>query len=445
MITTLVAAGAAAAVLGAAVIAALTRRSRRVASPAPGAAPRQPDFFDGAFSLASVARRTRQEAALAGRAAAEGRPIADRLEDLPSRRWIEERIEERIAELRRDLIVGVAELDERAHGLARQVEGGRPRRDELQTRVDGLAGVHRTEIAKPRHEQDLAVERRLNEAREELRAIDAQLAESELRREELVVRRDRLPAQTEAEIAYLREACDTLQLEHDMAYEAAEHRHPDKQSVTTPPAVAPPAAVVALAAISQGARREGTLGGHAATLGTGPAAVEELPGRRWITMRFGEHIAAVKAQGAAERRVTAEEIAVVAEQIRQADRAVAKGEALLEALTRQRPQAEAAGRLADHERHVHLAERALHATEGRRHEYELLRERLTERQRGSDADRQARVEFLKQALAAAIAEHDLAFHRARRVIAAPAINGQSPSANGADPAHFIPPTLNANQ
>src|SRR3954453_11457659 len=94
--TTLLAPLAATVIVVAAVIAALLRRKSDATTPAASPAPRQPDFFDGAFSLANIARRTREEAALAGRAAAEGRPIAQRPEDLPSRRWIEERIEERI-------------------------------------------------------------------------------------------------------------------------------------------------------------------------------------------------------------------------------------------------------------------------------------------------------------------------------------------------------------
>src|SRR4051794_41761833 len=105
----------------------LIRRPGRdvVRSPAPLPA-REPDFFDSAFSLAAVTRRVREEAALAGRAAAEGRPIAHRLEDLPSRRWIRERVEERMSELRRDLVATTTRLDEERPPLAHRGDGLRP-------------------------------------------------------------------------------------------------------------------------------------------------------------------------------------------------------------------------------------------------------------------------------------------------------------------------------
>src|SRR4051794_41440214 len=107
----------------------LIRRPGRdvVRSPAPLPA-REPDFFDSAFSLAAVTRRVREEDALGGRAAAEGRPIAHRLEDLPSRRWIRERVEERMSELRRDLVATTTRLDYERHRLVPDVAELPPRR-----------------------------------------------------------------------------------------------------------------------------------------------------------------------------------------------------------------------------------------------------------------------------------------------------------------------------
>jgi len=426
--TLLLAAAAAAAVMLVAAAGAALSRRKRAAEPAPFIPSRpEPDFFDGAFSLASITRRTREEAALAGRAAAEGRPIAPRLEDLPSRRWIDERIEERIGELRRDLVVALAKIDEREHRLGREAQDAKPHLDELKARVEELAALYRVEAAKPRTEQDFGIERLLSDARQGLASVELQLRESELRRDELLVQRERLPMQTEAEIAYLREACDTLKLEHDMAYEAAEHRHPDKEPLAGPPPASVPNAVVSLNAITDGARREGAIAGRAAALGTGPEGVDGLASRRWITERFGEHIAAVKAQSAAERRVVGEELAVIAEQIREADRATERGEQLVAALQAARAGADAAGQLADHEREIQLAERSLQVAQGRLHEHELLRERLAERQRRSDADHEARIEFLKEALTGAIAEHDLAFENAARSITRPMTNGSGPA------------------
>jgi hypothetical protein len=427
---TLIVLAALAAAACVALFVALTRRQPRAAATAPPAPRREPDFFDGAFSLANVARRIREEAALAGRAAAEGRPLAARLEDLPSRRWVEERIEERIAELRRDLVVALAEIEGEEHRLTREAEDGKPRVHALRARVNQLTELHRAETSKPRTDQDFGVEGRLDAARAELRLAEEHLRAAELRRDELIVRRDRLPAQTEAEIAYLRDACDTLVLEHDMAYEAAEHRHPDKEPLSGPPATPAPVAVIPLAAITEGARREGAIAGRAAVHGTGPAAVDGLASRRWITERFGEHIAAVKAQSASERRVVGEELAVIAEQIREAERAIARGAQLHATLLEARAKADAAGDLAGHEREIQLAERNLQTAQGRLHEHELLRERLAERQRRGDADYEARVEFLKEALAAAIAEHDLAFDTAARSMTA--------SRNGSGPAPFTP-------
>ena len=215
---------AAAVLVGGLVGALYTRRRARSAVPAPAA---EPDVFDGAFSLASIARRAREEAARAGRAAAESRPIAHRLEDLPGRRWIVERIEERIGELRRDLVVHLAEIDEQAQRLRRETRDHRRQQLEMAARAKALAELQRAEAAKPRHEQDLAADGRLGEARRALEAVMRQLRESELHHDQLDVARHRLPVETDAEIAYLREACDTLVLEHDMAYEAAEHLHPD--------------------------------------------------------------------------------------------------------------------------------------------------------------------------------------------------------------------------
>ncbi len=253
MTTSLVAAAAALAVVFVVVgVSFAVRRLRKAAPTPPAHAAREPVFSVAAFSVDAIARRTRDEAALAGRAAAEGRPIALRLEDLPSRRWIEERIEERIGELRRDLAVGLADLDARIRRLAGEAEDGASQHVELKARVDELDELDRTERAKPRSAQNLGVERRLDQAREELRAVDTQLRESQLRHDELVVQRERLPGRTEAEIAYLREACDTLQLEHDMAYEAAEHRHPDKEPLSPPRSRATPGPVVPLAAITTG-------------------------------------------------------------------------------------------------------------------------------------------------------------------------------------------------
>ena len=297
--------------------------------------------------------------------------------------------------------------------------------------MDELDELDRTERAKPRSAQNLGVERRLDQAREELRAVDTQLRESRLRHDELVVQRERLPGRTEAEIAYLREAGDTLQLEHDMAYEAAEHRHPDKEPLSPPRSRATPGPVVPLAAITTAARHEGALAGRAASLGAGPSALEGLPSRRWISERFGEHIAAVKAESAADRRFIGEELAVVIEQVREEERAIERADALIAALRDGRKKTEAAEQSADNERLLQVAERAHRTAEGRRIERGLLRERLAERQRRSDADYDARIEFLKEALAAAIAEHDLAFDTAARSI----VTGQR---NGAGPAPLSP-------
>ena len=219
---------AAAVLVGGLLGALYARRRARSAVPAPAA---EPDVFDDAFSLASIARRAREEAARAGRAAAEGRPIAHRIEDLPGRRWIVERIEERIGELRRDLVVRSAEIDEQAQRMRRETQDHRRQQRDMAGRADALAELHRAEAAKPRHEQDLAADGRLEHARRALDGVMRQLRESESHHDQLVVARDRLPVETDAEIAYLREACDTLVLEHDMAYEAAEHLHPDKHPV----------------------------------------------------------------------------------------------------------------------------------------------------------------------------------------------------------------------
>jgi hypothetical protein len=425
---TLVTAGAAVVLAVVVAGALLARRQKPGSIPHPAKSPlvREPDFFDAAFSLPAITRRAREEAALAGRAAAEGRPIAHRLEDLPSRRWIAERIEERISELRRDQIAALAKIDEQCHRLARETADHQPARDALRARVNELAKLQRAEVAKTRHEQDLAVERRLEEARGALRGVENQLRASETRQEELAVRRDRLPAETDAEIAYLREACDTLEIEHDMAYEAAEHRHPDKEPITAPAVAAAPSAAMPLVAITEGARREGAIAGRAAAAGIGPSALDELPSRRWITERFAEHIAAVKAQGAVERRTIGEELAVIAEHIREADRAEASAQTLIASLAKLREQAGAADRVPEHDRRVQLAERTLRTAQGRRHDHELLRERLTERERRSDADHDARIEFFNEALAAAIAEHDLAFHTAATAATHVTPNGSMP-------------------
>ena len=431
MTTSLIAAAATLAVAFIVVVLFAARRPRKAAPTPLAHVQGEPGSSDTAFSVAAIIRRTRDEAALAGRAAAEGRPIALRLEDLPSRRWIEERIEERIGELRRDLAVGLADLDQRIRRLAGETADGAPRRAELKARVDQLADLDRGQREKPRHAQDLGVEWRLNQAREELRALDTQLRESQLRHDELVVQRERLPGRTEAEIAYLRETCDTLQLEHDMAYEAAEHRHPDKEPLSPPRSRATPGPVIPLAAITTGARHEGALAGRAASLGTGPSALDGLPSRRWISERFGEHIAAVRAESAADRRVMGEELAVIIEQIRQEKRAIERAERLIAALRDGRKQADAADQSTGHERRLQLAERTHQAAEGRLIERTQLRERLAERQRRSDADYEARIEFLKEALAAAFAEHDLAFNTAARSI----VTGQR---NGSGPAPFSP-------
>jgi hypothetical protein len=428
--TSVFAAGAAAVVAVMLLGLVLTRwRTRGVlAAPVSTRVEREPDFFDGAFSLADVTRRVREEAALAGRAAAEGRPIAHRLEDLPSRRWIEERIEERISEMRRDHVGRLATIDEQMRRLGREAEDGGPRCDALRARVDELAKLHRAERAKSRNEQDQAVERRLNAARDELRAAEDQRRAAELRRDELSVQLERLPAQTDAEIAYLREACETLVLEHDMAYEAAEHRHPDKEPMTAPAPALPPTPAMGIATINEVARREGLIAGRARGFGVGDTPYAELPSRRWIAERLGEHLAAAKALHAGEQRAIGEELAVVAEHILEADRAAQRAKALIEALSDERTEAKAADGLADHERRVQSAQRALQAAQGRRHDHELMRERLSERKRRAESEHDARIDFLQQALAAAFAEHDLAFDTAAaRAVAITPSNGAGPS------------------
>ena len=413
--TTVVLAIAAASVAGLVARILHTRRDASAAVTAHGEEPMtahraEPDVLDAAFSLIHIARRARHEAALAGRAAAEGRPIAERLEDLPSRRWILERIEERIAELRRDLVVGVAEIDEQAHRLSRESQDHRRRLEEAAAHVDGLARLHGGEAAKPRSEQDLTAERRLEQARAALSAVKDQLRESELRHDQLAVGRDRLPAETDAEIAYLREAGDTLVLEHDMAYEEAEHRHPAKQPIATHPGTTPVSAVVPLGVINERAARAGTEAGRAAA--SRPASEPGEPtGRRWIDQRFAEHLAALHAQAAAERRGVAEELAVIGERLREADRAATRAAQLNAALEARRTGAQRE-RVPELEREIASAERALHAAQGRRHEHELTHERLEERQRRNDAEHEARAKFLEEAREAARAEHELAFEAA---------------------------------
>ncbi len=175
------------------------------------------------FDIAGVTKRARIEGRRAGRSHGLGRPIAETPEQLPSRRWIKARFDEFIGEAERRLVAARREHNAQAEAYRERLREVARERDRHRARIADLAPAHEADRTKPRHQQDLALEYDLGDAHEQLQAAIAREHELTLSLSGVGEQLEEIDREFTAWPTRLREACDTAEQEHDIAYRRAQH------------------------------------------------------------------------------------------------------------------------------------------------------------------------------------------------------------------------------
>src|SRR4051812_9529097 len=120
------------------------------------------------FDIPGVTKRARVEGRRAGRSHGLGRPLTESLDQLPGRQLIKARFDEFIGEAERRLVTTRREHNEQAEAYRERLREVARERGRHEARIVQLAPAREADLAKPRHQQDLALEYDLGDAHGQL-------------------------------------------------------------------------------------------------------------------------------------------------------------------------------------------------------------------------------------------------------------------------------------
>jgi hypothetical protein len=174
------------------------------------------------LDVEDVRHRVRKEGARAGAAVARGVELPVAKDELPGRKWVTERFEEHMklvethfVRRRRDIAAELEVLGEELRDTGSELE-------RVEALVAELEAVQHENHTRPEQQRDLRVQHRLLQAKAAWARLREQRHGHDLRREEFEERLKQIDEELRVELDHLRESCDSMVQEHDMAFLAAQ-------------------------------------------------------------------------------------------------------------------------------------------------------------------------------------------------------------------------------